>query len=223
MGCSTGLLEFEKNLMSLLAETKCHVIPATKFKFFTSTWQFFLYLSVFIWARWHLLLRKLYANTFSLRMIASNIWLLMALFKVDLSCCSKRLKLLTVWEVKWCLWHLSKTSCITFKSESETPYTARPYVRIGRTRVLYKWSISFWLKSSFRRVLRMGRHLLAFVSLSLTCLLNSQLGWKVSLSNTRSSHWGMLLMGAYWWSVLLLLIKVLFFVTDLCITVRRFG
>ena len=40
--CSTSLLEFEKYLMSLLAETKCHVIPATKFKFFTSTWQFFV-------------------------------------------------------------------------------------------------------------------------------------------------------------------------------------
>ena len=38
--CSTSLLEFEKYLMSLLAETKRRVIPATKFKFFTSTWQF---------------------------------------------------------------------------------------------------------------------------------------------------------------------------------------
>ena len=40
--CSTSLLEFEKYLMSLLAETKRRVIPATKFKFFTSTWQFFM-------------------------------------------------------------------------------------------------------------------------------------------------------------------------------------
>ena len=50
----------------------------------------------------------------------------------------------------------------------------------------------------------MWRHLLAFVSLSLTCSLNLQLGWKVSPSNTRLSHWGMLLMGAYWWRVPLL-------------------
>ena len=35
--CSTSLLEFEKYLMSLLAETKRRVIPATKFKFFKST------------------------------------------------------------------------------------------------------------------------------------------------------------------------------------------
>ena len=63
---------------------------------------------------------------------------------------------------------------------------------MGRTRVLNKWSISFWLKSSVRRVLRMWRHLLAFVSLSLTCSLNLQLGWKVSPSNTRLSHWGIL-------------------------------
>ena len=132
-------------------------------------------------------------------MIAPSIWLLIALLKADLSCCSKRLKMLTVWEVKWRLWHLSKKRCITFKSESEAPYTARPYVRMGRTRVLNKWSISFWLKSSFRRVLRMWRQLLAFVSLSLTCSLDLQLGWKVSPSNTRLSHWGMLLMGAYWW------------------------
>ena len=40
--CSTSLLEFEKYLMSLLAETKRRVIPATKFKFFTSTCQFFI-------------------------------------------------------------------------------------------------------------------------------------------------------------------------------------
>ena len=39
--CSTSLLEFEKYLMSLLAETQRRVIPATKFKFFTS-WQFFI-------------------------------------------------------------------------------------------------------------------------------------------------------------------------------------
>ena len=84
------------------------------------------------------------------------------------------------------------------------PYTARPYVRMGRARVLNKWSISFWLKSSFRRVLRMWRLLLAFVSLSLTFSLNLQLGWKVSPSNTRLSHWGILLMGAYWWRVPLL-------------------
>ena len=32
--CSTSLLEFQKHLMSLLAETKRRVIPATKFKFF---------------------------------------------------------------------------------------------------------------------------------------------------------------------------------------------
>ena len=38
--CSTSLLKFEKYLTSLLAETKRRVIPATKFKFFTSTWQF---------------------------------------------------------------------------------------------------------------------------------------------------------------------------------------
>ena len=75
---------------------------------------------------------------------------------------------------------------------------------MGRTRVLKKWSISFWLKTSFRRVLRIWRHLLAFVGLSLTCSLNLQLGWKVSPSNTRLSHWGMLLMGAYWWRVPLL-------------------
>ena len=31
------ILEFEKYLKSLLAETKRRVIPATKFKFFTST------------------------------------------------------------------------------------------------------------------------------------------------------------------------------------------
>ena len=60
-------------------------------------------------------------------------------------------------------------------------------------------------QSSFRRVLRMWRHLLAFtVSLSLTRSLNLQLGWKVSPNNTRLSHWGMLLMGAYWWRVPLL-------------------
>ena len=35
-----SLQEFEKYLMSLLAETKHHVIPAMKFEFFTSTWQF---------------------------------------------------------------------------------------------------------------------------------------------------------------------------------------
>ena len=35
--------EFGKYLMSLLAETKRRVIPATKLKFFTSTWQFLLY------------------------------------------------------------------------------------------------------------------------------------------------------------------------------------
>jgi len=75
---------------------------------------------------------------------------------------------------------------------------------MGRTRVLNKWSISFWLKSSFRRVLRMWRHLLAFISLSLMCSLNLQLGWKVSPSNSRLSHWGMLLMGVYWWCVPLL-------------------
>ena len=150
-----------------------------------------MYLSVCIWGRWHLLPRKLYTNSFSLWMIALSIWLLIALLKADLSCCSKRLKILTVWEVKWRLLHLSKKRCITFKSESEAPYTARPYVRMGRTRVLNKWSISFWLKSSFRRVLRMWRHLLAFVSLSLTCSLNLQLGWKVSPSNTRLSHWGL--------------------------------
>ena len=41
--CSwTSLLEFEKYLMRFLAETKRRVIPATKFKFFTSTWQFFM-------------------------------------------------------------------------------------------------------------------------------------------------------------------------------------
>ena len=137
-------------------------------------------------------------------MIAPSIWLLIALLKADLSCCSKRLKMLTVWEVKWRLWHLSKKRCITFKSESEAPYTARPYVRMGRTRVLNKWSISFWLKSSFRRVLRMWRHLLAFVSLSLTCSLNLQLGWNVSPSNTWLLHWGMLLKGTYWWRVPLL-------------------
>ena len=137
-------------------------------------------------------------------MIEPSIWLLIALLKVDISCCSKRLKMLTVWEVKWRLWHLSKKRCITFKSESEAPYTARPYVRMGRTRVLNKWSISFWLKSSFRRVLRMWRHLLAFVSLSLTCSLNLQLGWNVSPSNTWLLHWGMLLKGTYWWRVPLL-------------------
>ena len=82
-------------------------------------------------------------------MIAPSIWLSIALLKADLSCCSKRLKMLTVWEVKWRLWHLSKKRCITFKSESEAPYTARPYVRMGRSRILNKWSISFWLKSSF--------------------------------------------------------------------------
>ena len=32
--CSTSLLKFEKYLMSLLAETKRRVTPATKFKFF---------------------------------------------------------------------------------------------------------------------------------------------------------------------------------------------
>ena len=35
-------------LMSLLAETKRRVIPATKFKFFTSTWQLLLHLSILI-------------------------------------------------------------------------------------------------------------------------------------------------------------------------------
>ena len=39
-------------------------------------------------------------------MIAPSIWLLIALLKADLSCCSKRLKMLTVWEVKWRLWLL---------------------------------------------------------------------------------------------------------------------
>ena len=43
--CSTRLLEFEKYLMSLLAETKRRVIPATQFKFFTSTWQFSLHIT----------------------------------------------------------------------------------------------------------------------------------------------------------------------------------
>ena len=76
-------------------------------------------------------------------MIAPSIWLSIALLKADLCCCSKRLKMLTVWEVKWRLWHLSKKRCITFKSESEAPYTARPYVRMGRTRVLNKWSIFY--------------------------------------------------------------------------------
>ena len=40
--CSTSVLEFEKYWMSFLAETKRRVIPATKFKFFTSIWQFFI-------------------------------------------------------------------------------------------------------------------------------------------------------------------------------------
>ena len=44
--CSTSLLEFEKYLMSLWAETKRRVIPATKFKFFTR------YLTIFI-TYWH--------------------------------------------------------------------------------------------------------------------------------------------------------------------------
>ena len=39
--CSRSLLKFEKYVTSLLAETKRRVIPATKFKFFTSTWQFY--------------------------------------------------------------------------------------------------------------------------------------------------------------------------------------
>ena len=43
--CSTSLLEFGKYLMSLFAETKRRVIPATKFKFFTSTWQFLLHIT----------------------------------------------------------------------------------------------------------------------------------------------------------------------------------
>ena len=137
-------------------------------------------------------------------MIAPSIWILIGLLKADLSCCSKRLKMLAVWEVKWRLWHLSKKRCITFKSESEAPYTARPYVKMGRTRVLNKWFISLWLKSSFRRVLRTWRHLLAFVSLSLTCSLNLQLGWNVSPSSTWLLHWGMLLKGTYWWRVPLL-------------------
>ena len=72
-------------------------------------------------------------------MIAPSIWLSIALLKADLSCCSKRLKMLSVWEVKWRFWHLSKKRCITVKSESEAPYTTRPYVRMGGTRVLNKW------------------------------------------------------------------------------------
>ena len=40
--CSTSLLEFEKYLMSLLVGTKRHVIPATKFKFFTKTFCAYL-------------------------------------------------------------------------------------------------------------------------------------------------------------------------------------
>ena len=36
------------------------------------------------------------------------------------------------------------------------------------------------------------------------CSLNLQLGWKVSPSNTRLSHWGTLLMEVYWWHVPLL-------------------
>ena len=43
--CSASVLEFEKYLMSLLAKTKCRVIPATKFKFFPSTWQFLLHIN----------------------------------------------------------------------------------------------------------------------------------------------------------------------------------
>jgi len=46
--CSTSLLEFEKYLMSLLAETKRRVTPATKFKFFTSIWQFLLQIISFL-------------------------------------------------------------------------------------------------------------------------------------------------------------------------------
>ena len=46
--CSTSLLEFEKYLTSLLAETKRCVIPATKFKFFTSIWQFFIIIIMII-------------------------------------------------------------------------------------------------------------------------------------------------------------------------------
>ena len=42
-----------------------------------------------------------YTNSFSLGMIAPSIWLLIAPLKADLSCCSKRLQMLTVWEVKW--------------------------------------------------------------------------------------------------------------------------
>ena len=43
--CSTSVLEFEKYLVSLLAETKRCVVPATKFKFSPSTWQFLLHIN----------------------------------------------------------------------------------------------------------------------------------------------------------------------------------
>ena len=60
--CSTSLLEFEKYLMSLLAETKRRVIPATKFKLinylFTYIFIFIFYLFMFIYLFIYLLLAQ---------------------------------------------------------------------------------------------------------------------------------------------------------------------